>query len=519
MDQEFLETASMIFQSALPDISPIYGEVAGYAQTQDILAHIIGVLPDPDPFLKKSGYSEAVLDSIMGDARVTTVVLSRKEATMALEYEFRPGLREGKERDEPEDDAKDLLAFFLRHFPLDDLPDIIGEILNAPLFGYVPVEIIYAPLEGRVAVVDIRARSRRHIKWNHLGEPRFYPTRSPIGGVPLPPGKFVFAQHFPEFNNPYGLRLLSRCYWPVFFKKAGWKFWAQLAESHGTPKLFAALKDADWANRKTRRDTLENLKRIVQDSVAVGPQDTKLQTIQAGPANAQAYDLWIKALNHEITLAIQGEALTTESGDRGARSLGEVEQQTSENRAVADRRIVKQTIDRILKYYTLLNAPDVPAPTFHYVEKEDLKKDRADRDKVLHTMGTRYTKGYTEKTYGFQPEDLDDPADPEDDPFGQTGPDDGGGRGALFAAAGRRRAAASQAEVDFYVAEQVRAVSSLSEEQIGQVVKIATEAGSAQGVEDNLGAIIEAGSDEYDAVMSEILAAAEMFGRQAAEGE
>ena len=46
-----------------------------------------------------------------------------------------------------------------------------------------------------------------------------------ILGEELPPKKFLLARYNATYDNPYGERVLSRCFWPVAFKKGGMARW------------------------------------------------------------------------------------------------------------------------------------------------------------------------------------------------------------------------------------------------------------------------------------------------------
>jgi hypothetical protein len=69
---------------------------------------------------------------------------------------------------------------------------------------------------------------------------------------PLPAGKFVIVTHHATYDNPYGLRLLSRCLWPVAFKRGGLQFYAKVVERHGMPWVFVrGIRDpGKWEDSK-----------------------------------------------------------------------------------------------------------------------------------------------------------------------------------------------------------------------------------------------------------------------------
>jgi phage gp29-like protein len=97
------------------------------------------------------------------------------------------------------------------------------------------VEILWASGDSSLRIADLIGKPVRWFGFDTDNHPRFRSAGNPWLGEELPFGKFVFARHFPTYDNPYGLRLLSRCFWPAAFKKGGIKFWVTLAEKYGMP--------------------------------------------------------------------------------------------------------------------------------------------------------------------------------------------------------------------------------------------------------------------------------------------
>lgn len=85
--------------------------------------------------------------------------------------------------------------------------------------------------------MDIVARPSHWFSFDNENNPAFVGVYGGASAepVPLPAGKFVFVQHHASYDNPYGLRLLSRCLWPVAFKRGGLSFYAKFVEQYGMP--------------------------------------------------------------------------------------------------------------------------------------------------------------------------------------------------------------------------------------------------------------------------------------------
>ena len=69
---------------------------------------------------------------------------------------------------------------------------------------------------------------------------------------------------------------------------------------------------------------------------------------------------------------------------------------------------------------TLFNfGHDTPPPLFVFARMEELHRDRADRDKVLYGLGTRFSVEYIAEHYGIDPRHIDvtEPTAAEDNDF------------------------------------------------------------------------------------------------------
>ncbi|EKD68586.1 MAG: hypothetical protein ACD_47C00537G0001, partial [uncultured bacterium] len=99
-------------------------------------------------------------------------------------------------------------------------------------------------------------------------------SKANITGEAIPPKKFLLPVHQWSYNNPYGMALLSSCFWPVTFKKGGLKFWVMFTEKYGMPFIIAKQPRGIGEDETTK--ILEMLDNMVQDAIAVIPDDTTL---------------------------------------------------------------------------------------------------------------------------------------------------------------------------------------------------------------------------------------------------
>ena len=365
-----------------------------------------GIMPDPDPVLRKlpdGGVS--VLESLTADGHLCSVIQSRKLGTLKKEFRWDAGSLAGEK---PSAQATKLAESLIADLERVDLYNLLSGILDAPLYGMTPVEISWKGEGGRAKIKDLQCKPCRWFGFDDANNPKFISKENPFGGEALPFGKFVFARHFPTYDNPYGLRLISRCLWPGAFKKGGWKFWSILAEKYGVPFLIG--KHRPGATGTEKREMLSNLAAMVQDAVAVIPQGGTVEILETGKSGGggDVHHTMISASNAEMSKVIMLQTLTAEvSYQGGSRAQATVQQDVLEDCRVADQMLVKTVMEEIAWVYGQVNAPGVPTPCFSWFEEDDPKKDMADRDKTLTDTGVRFTKSYYIRQYNFQDDDFE----------------------------------------------------------------------------------------------------------------
>jgi phage gp29-like protein len=365
---------------------------------------LLGLLPDPDPVLASLGDGVEVLERLTADGHLCSVIQTRKLGTLKKEFEFQPYSLKGEK---PAPAAVKLRDQLVEDLERVDLYALISGILDAPLYGMTPIEIKYKHGKGRVQIKDLEVKPARWFGFNEQNEPRFISSNNPWDGEELPFGKFVFARHFPTYDNPNGLRLLSRCFWPTVFKKGGVKFWVVLAEKYGMPFLIGQY--AKGTSPAEQQTMLSNLTKMVRDAVAVIPQGGSVAILEAkGSGKAEIHAGLIDAMNAEMSKVIMGQTLTADVSDKGGSyAAGKVHEGVLGDYRAADQKLVKTAMEEIAWIYGQINAPGVPTPSFTWYEEDDPKTDFAERDKTLGENGVKFTKSYYKRTYNLQDDDFE----------------------------------------------------------------------------------------------------------------
>lgn len=362
-------------------------------------------LPDPDPVLRRRAEDAGVLGELAADDQVTTAMLARKYRVQNCpHYGFRPGAPDGAE---PDAKAKLVYERLMADLERANLRTIISSILDAPFYGMTPLELCWELEGGWWHLRDIVARPYHWFAFDQQNRPLFRGAygQSCADPVLLSELKFVIAVHQPTYDNPYGLRLLSRCLWPVAFKRGGLQFYAKFVERHGMPWIVGNAPPRAEAGEK--REIVAGLSRMVQDCVAVMPAGSDVKFLTAGTTQAQLHEDFLARQDRAISKVLMGQTLTIETDGKNSLAATEAHKGVADDIADADRAMVADTFNEICWVYARQNVgPDVLAPLFSYEEPQDLLS-KADLDLKLKSMGAKWLRPHLEGDYGLKPDEFE----------------------------------------------------------------------------------------------------------------
>lgn len=362
-------------------------------------------LPDPDPVLRKRAEDAEILQELVADDQVTTAMLARKYRVQNCpHYCFRPGAPDGKDAD-----AKARLVYerLVADLERTNLRTIISSILDAPFYGMTPLELCWELDGGWWHLRDVVARPYHWFAFDQQNRPLFRGAygQSCADPVLLSELKFVIAVHQPTYDNPYGLRLLSRCLWPVAFKRGGLQFYAKFVERHGMPWIIGNAPPQAKAGEK--REIVADLARMVQDCVAVMPAGSDVKFLTAGTTQAQLHEDFLARQDRAISKVLMGQTLTIETDGKNSLAATEAHKGVADDIAEADKAMVADVFNEICWVYARQNVgPDVLAPLFSYEEPQNLLS-KADLDLKLKSMGAKWLRPHLEGDYGLKPDEFE----------------------------------------------------------------------------------------------------------------
>ncbi|WLH43948.1 DUF935 domain-containing protein [Pseudomonas beijingensis] len=362
----------------------------GRTQASDFTSH----LPNPDPILKAQGKDIAIYRDLRSSALVGGNIRRRKAAVLSLER--------GLQREQTTRNVERFITDWLADLDLDR---IIREMLDAPLFGYQPIELLWQPLGRHWVPQDLLGKPAEWFFYDKDNALRFRAKDTGPDGELCDPQRFVVARQDATYANPYGFPDLSMCFWPATFMKGGLKFWVQFTEKYGSPWVIG--QHPRGATDGETELLLDSLEAMVQDAVAAIPDDASVQIIEAAgkAGSADVYRQLLEYCRSEINVAMLGQNQTTEKDTNHASATAGAE--VTQDIRDGDAAIVASALNACIRRVVDLNfGPHVVAPRYALWQQEEIDKSLAQRDKALTESGVKFTNAYWQRTYNLQDGDL-----------------------------------------------------------------------------------------------------------------
>ncbi|MBE0538394.1 MAG: DUF935 family protein [Ignavibacterium sp.] len=376
----------------------IFNEIATREKLEQTKS-LMNILPDPDEILAANNYDYTIYRNLLTDPQLNAAIQQRKMQVQQMDYEI-----DHDPNYERREEAKEF-------FKLLPVRNMINEMLDAVLFGYSVLEIYWDLVDGKIIPVDVKAKPQEWFIYNIDNELLLRKNEGGLylfeEGEKLPPFKFIIIRNQPSYNNPYGTKLLQKCYWPVTFKRSTIEYWQTMVEKYGMPFLIGYYPSA--ATEAEKQELLESLNEMVENNTTVIDEAfvDKLKIFESPKFDiGQIYEYLVKHHNAEISKAVLSVTLTIDTGQSGSYKLGEVHQTMLEYIGLTDKKLVEDGMNQLLKYWHFLNYADWTGPTFQLRKKEAIIVESAERDVRLNSMGVEFTEKYLMKRYNLESDDF-----------------------------------------------------------------------------------------------------------------
>lgn len=395
------------FGRSAPQTFAAPGALTKEQATVERMFALFATLPDPDEALRRAGIQRHQLRAVEMDDEVTAALDTRREAVLGTPWRLEGGT--ARWRDE-------LRAELAPH-----MENLLRGTFAAVPYGYSVLEVVYRNDGQRAGIAAI---TEKPLEWFiPAGDGvnlRYRTTDGPFEGVPVDPRKFLLTVRSGTMRNPYGEALLSRVYWPWFFRQHGWQYWLRWLERYGTPLLLG----------KTSGDP-----QVLADNMAAAMAGSALAVGQGDDVHAVApgtgaghFEAFDNTICRRIQKLILGQTLTTDASNGGSFAAAKVADGVRTDRRNADLRLVTATVQRLVNALWQFNGGGGEAPQFVMADDTGLEKERADRDAILvEKVGVRLTPEYIAERYDLEPGDFTmvDPSALQQPAAGAGGPNDG----------------------------------------------------------------------------------------------
>jgi len=401
-----------------PKNKPLSKQIATRESAYDF-SSLIGTLPDPDRVLEKLGVSpEIAFEDIETDDHLTAVRSKRMGKLLALEWDIVQNKASSRV-------TKEIKKIFenlnIRQFCKD--------VSRCRAWGYSPIEVIWNTNERYWYPEKLLQKPPRWFAYDDQNRLMFL-SQNTYDGVIVPPYKILNPRNDSDFDNPYGIKFLSRCYWLVTFKRNDYKFWNKFLEKFSIPYLFAKVPPNTSSVEQSAILTM--LGNLVQDSVGCIPNDSSLEFLEAAgkSSSADIFDKFRYSMDMAISKIWLGGTLTTEMGDVGSYSAAQTHESGEDSLVDDDANLVADTANELIKWIMHFNFTG-EAPEFVMKKPFEVSKEMAETDKLLTEQGVRYNKDYYATTYGKDPKHFEVVVPTEQAPGDNSNEDDDEGEKGL----------------------------------------------------------------------------------------
>ncbi len=307
------------------------------------------------------------------DTHAHAVLEKRKLALIAREWTIEAA------SDDPLDQAgADLVESVLSALPFDR---ICRDLLDATLYGFAVSEVVWARVGNSIRPERVLAHDQRRFVFDGDWRVRLLTRDQPSKGVELPDRKIIVHRFGVKGNNPYGLGLGSKLFWPVLFKREGVAFWLTFLERFASP--IPVGKYAMGTLPVDQDRLLGALQDMVQSGAIVVPIGTELSFLEATRAGQGGYEKWCEYWDTQMSLCVFGSTLATDVQGQGSRAASETHKEAEEQIIDSDADLLSDTLrDTLFRWILDYNLPGANPPALrrkrvkNAVQQELLRRHR-----------------------------------------------------------------------------------------------------------------------------------------------
>lgn len=367
------------------------------------------IIRPEDDILKDNGYNFKIYRSLLNDEQVKACYINQRIAgIVAAPWEVIPASDSSLDKE---------IAEFVR-FNLDKLKfnEICRKMLYASWYGFQIGEVLWEVEYGKIIIKDIKVRRNERFAFGKTGE--LFLQNNFLNKELMPERKFwVLKNSGDNDDDIYGVGLGHICYWPVYLKRNGLKFWSVLVEKFAVPTAIG--KYNPQATDDEIQKILEAMDSIASETSIAVPEGTVVELLEAYKSSGGDHEKFCFYLDKIIAKAILGQDGTSQNG--AYVGTAEVHEDVKTLILKSDADLLCESFNEVIKWLVAYNWPEAEAPTvIRHFEKSANMKDEAGIYQIMHLVGYRPTLqqvidkfgGEWEAAAEYQPENFQpQPAD------------------------------------------------------------------------------------------------------------
>jgi phage gp29-like protein len=347
-----------------------------------------GAMTNPDVLFGKTGVSMSIFDEMLQDAHIYAKLEQLKDRVYAMQWDVRA-------RDF-DDESAGVASFVKDCLNGLGVKQLLQDMMMAVEYGFSVVEIVWVEKDG--VWLPKQALGRRPDRFAFTSDAGLA-LADGMTAIPLDEEyKFIVHRNSPKNENPYGTPVLSKCYWPWMFKKAGFRYWLTVAEKYGVPTVLALFDSIDDADSRARaKELADNLYNIQSDAAVALANVDSVQVLETKGTSADFSEL-VNICNTEISKAVTGEILTSDTSSNGSYSLAQQHLETLQTKSGKIAKALAETMTKTLvRWIVELNFGDAAVPSFVLDLKAEAEWDvikdaielgfEVDKDEVSRRFG------------------------------------------------------------------------------------------------------------------------------------
>lgn len=240
-----------------------------------------------------------------------------------------------------------------------ELEDEIFDMLDAVGKGFSVAEIIWETSAHEWMPLRLEHKLPQWFRFDIVSGARLQRQDEQLGWLDLEPAKFVTHLHRAKSGIPIRGGLARPVAWAWCFKSFGIRDWLRFIKVYGHP--FRTGKYHPGASEDDIEILYRAVRDIASDGAATIPESMQIDFVESTGTGVRAdlYKDLLSAFDAYVSKAVLGQTLTTQEGDSGSYSLGQVHNEVRGDIERSDARQVAASLTNQLgRYIVLLNRGD-----------------------------------------------------------------------------------------------------------------------------------------------------------------